>query len=194
MAGRRKVEAVETATEVGRSPDMNVHIGDKIALVVSAAQEITVGPITLNFKNRTAIIPPTITGPELILLEKHSRAGAIISLGKEQNNVPAEASDKMLSICRNKLQSYNSLKDFLSGLVRSNTHIEGWAPKDLIEEMIKMEHNGKNRRDILALLDRARPHQRLISFISEPFDEKKHCSPDIIYDIRFPAPKAANKK
>lgn len=184
--GRKKVTPVETDTKVGLDPALKVRPGDTVFLTYLAGPDVQVGSELVTHTNREAVVPDDISPEDLLKIDRHVRLGNLTvgSLPEEAKITRYLTKDpSVLEYCKRMLEHPAETRELCSGLTRAGSHLSGWAPKDLIKELIKHENQNLSRRQILDLLHTALNSARLISFRSVPFDPQKHATSDVHYKI-----------
>jgi len=187
---KAKPQAIETATKVGVDPAVSVKPGDYVYLTYMASQNIRVDTLELTWKNREGQISETISGEDLLRIDRFVRSG-ILTVGKlpeeaKQRTMPRrmEPRDtKVLDWCKTRLDNVADLRELCSGLTRAGTHLSGWHPKELVEELIRAESRNLSRPYALELLNTARNSGRLVSFMNKPFEAEKHATSEVVYTI-----------
>lgn len=191
------VKTEETFTPV---PEYNlVKPGDRIHAAYRAIPDIKIGSIFMDFNNLESEVPKDIDTIDLMKLNKLVKSG-VLKVGKlvketmEQEEETVPVGDKeVFDFCVQKLNSYDTCKELVSGLTRCGTRISGWEPKNLMAKLIEHESKTKSRQNILAVLNRGLTTGKMISFVNVPFDPKKHYGSEVIFDARLPVQKQ-NKK
>lgn len=187
---RKDPTPVQTAEEVGHDPAIKVKPGDIVFLTYMSSPDITIAGNTLHWKNREMEIPADIDPKELIKAH-HAVVDGSLTVGE----LPKEARAKLdkasyidkdasvLEWCERRIVDMNDLRELCSGLTRAGAHLSGWAPKDLLSELIKVESRDRARPVALRLLNTALEQGRLISFRSVPFDPKLHATSEVQYKV-----------
>lgn len=187
---RRKVHPVDTSTTV--DPALKVKPGDTVHLTFLAGPTIEVPGKSISSYDREYTIPEDIDDKNLLGVDRHVRMGNL-TVGKLPKSAAAsqEASQSrymeqdptVLEYCKGMLEHPQDVRELCSGLTRAGAHLSGWAPKDLLKELIKAESRELSRRPILDLLNTALHSARLISFRSIPFDPALHATSDVVHKI-----------
>lgn len=179
---RKKIEPVETATEVGVDPALSVRPGDNVYLTFLASQDVKIGNKTLNWLDREGQVPEDIDGKELIKLDRLVRlnvltVGELPKEAKPESRRPyLEKDPSVLDYCKGMLSDAMSARELCSGLTRASTHLSGWAPKELLEALLEHESKTRSRQNIVNLINTALHQGVLISFRSVPFDPELHAT------------------